>query len=111
LTGVASRLDLAPEGVDRDVKQVGDLLEGLVGFLGQDLRAASARNSPWRGERLRASARSSAAPSGQDALISVPFTAPSLPGSCRVDFKMTDRNGRLYCPYEGGVYVIVNVTG
>jgi hypothetical protein len=48
---------------------------------------------------------------GQDALISVTFTAPNLPGSCRVDWKMTDENGRLYFPYLGGLYVIVNVTG
>ena len=32
-----SRFYLPPEGVDGDVEQVGDLLEGLVRFLGQDL--------------------------------------------------------------------------
>jgi hypothetical protein len=48
---------------------------------------------------------------GQDVRISVTFTAPSLPGSCRVDWKMTDGYGRVYFPYGGGLYVTVNVTG
>jgi Ig-like domain from next to BRCA1 gene/Helix-turn-helix domain len=48
---------------------------------------------------------------GQDVRISVTFTAPSLPGSCRVDWKMTDGQGRLYFPDRAGLYVIVNVTG
>jgi hypothetical protein len=49
---------------------------------------------------------------GQDVDISVTLTAPNVPGSCRVDFKMTDANGILYFPgMGGGLYVIVNVTG
>lgn len=47
---------------------------------------------------------------GQQAEISVTFTAPSAPGSCRVDWKMTDGNGRAYFPGKGGLYVLVNVT-
>jgi Ig-like domain from next to BRCA1 gene len=41
--------------------------------------------------------------------ISVTLTAPSLPGSCRVDWKMTDAQGHLYFPNLSGVYVIVNI--
>jgi len=48
---------------------------------------------------------------GQDVQLSVTFTAPSLPGSCRVDWKMTNGLGQLYFPDLGGLYVIVNVTG
>jgi hypothetical protein len=48
---------------------------------------------------------------GQVVLISVTFTTPSLPGSCRVDWKMTDKDGRIYFPNLGGLYVTVNVTG
>jgi hypothetical protein len=47
----------------------------------------------------------------QDVEISVTFTAPSLPGSCRVDWKMTDQNGRLFLSDGGGLYMIVNITG
>jgi hypothetical protein len=48
---------------------------------------------------------------GQDALITVTFTAPNLPGSCRVDWKMTDKDGRFFFPNLGSLYVIVNVSG
>ena len=48
---------------------------------------------------------------GQDVLISVTFTAPALPGSCRVDWKMTDGNGRFYFPGLGDLYMVVNVAG
>jgi hypothetical protein len=47
---------------------------------------------------------------GQDVQISVTFTAPSLPGSCIVYWKMTDAQGRLYFPDRTGVYVLVNVS-
>lgn len=48
-------------------------------------------------------------PPGHDVQITVVFTAPNLPGSCRVDWKMTDGNGHNYFPDRSGVYVIVNV--
>jgi len=48
---------------------------------------------------------------GHDVKISVTFTAPSLPGSCRVDWKMTDKAGQPYFPGLGGLYVVVNITG
>jgi Ig-like domain from next to BRCA1 gene len=48
---------------------------------------------------------------GHDVQIRVTFTAPSLPGSCRVDWRMTDTYGRVYFPYLGGLYVTVNVSG
>jgi hypothetical protein len=48
---------------------------------------------------------------GDDVDISVLFTAPSLPGSCRVDWKMTDGRGRLYFPDRAGLYITINVTG
>jgi hypothetical protein len=42
--------------------------------------------------------------------ISVPLTAPSLPGSCRIDWKMTDANGTKFFPNESkGLYMTVNV--
>jgi hypothetical protein len=41
--------------------------------------------------------------------VSVPVTAPSLPGSCRVDWKMVDGAGRLLFPNKVGVYFTVNV--
>jgi hypothetical protein len=46
---------------------------------------------------------------GQAVKISVTFKAPSLPGSCLVDFKMTDAQGRLYFPNLSGIYVSVYV--
>jgi DNA-binding SARP family transcriptional activator len=41
--------------------------------------------------------------------ISVTFVAPTLPGSCRVDWKMADAQGRLAFPNKQGLYVIVSV--
>ncbi len=46
---------------------------------------------------------------GQEARISVTFTAPSAPGSCRADWKMTDGNGHNAFPGKGGLYLLVNV--
>jgi Ig-like domain from next to BRCA1 gene len=46
---------------------------------------------------------------GHTVHLKVTFTAPSLPGSCRADWKMTDARGRPYFPNLPGVYVIVNV--
>ncbi|MFC6080408.1 NBR1-Ig-like domain-containing protein [Sphaerisporangium aureirubrum] len=43
--------------------------------------------------------------------ISVPITAPKTPGSCRVDWKMTDAAGRHYFPDLAGLYLVVNVAG
>lgn len=47
---------------------------------------------------------------GQHVRITVTFTAPIYPGSCRVDWKMTDAAGHLAFPNKQGLYVIVNVT-
>jgi hypothetical protein len=47
---------------------------------------------------------------GREVQISVTFTAPSTPGSCRVDWKMTNRMGRYYFPGKGGLYMMVNVS-
>ncbi|MFC6087385.1 NBR1-Ig-like domain-containing protein [Sphaerisporangium aureirubrum] len=47
---------------------------------------------------------------GQTAQITVMITAPSLPGSCRVDWKMTDVNGQHYFPQLQGLFMIINVT-
>jgi hypothetical protein len=47
---------------------------------------------------------------GQDIEISVPVTAPSLPGSCRVDWKMTDANGKPFFPGITSLFFLVNVT-
>jgi DNA-binding SARP family transcriptional activator len=47
---------------------------------------------------------------GQDVRISVTFTAPKLPGSCYVDWKIVDANGHLTFPHKAGLYVTVNVT-
>lgn len=41
--------------------------------------------------------------------ISVSLTAPTLPGSCRVDWKMTDVAGTPFFPNKQGLYLIVNV--
>jgi Ig-like domain from next to BRCA1 gene/Helix-turn-helix domain len=83
---------------------------GLVPWQGRYL----SRQGLLAGAGLCASVPQVAIPAtlpGQDVRISVTFTAPSLPGSCRVDWKMTDGHGRVYFPYGGGLYVIVNVTG
>ncbi|MEO3809386.1 NBR1-Ig-like domain-containing protein [Sphaerisporangium sp. B11E5] len=41
--------------------------------------------------------------------ISVPMTAPARPGSCRVDWKMTDATGRHFFPDLAGLYLVVKV--
>ena len=41
--------------------------------------------------------------------ISIKFKTPHVPGSCRLDFKMTDKFGQLYFPQLHGVYLLVNV--
>jgi len=41
--------------------------------------------------------------------ISVSLTAPTLPGSCRVDWKMTDVASTPFFPNKQGLYLIVNV--
>jgi transcriptional regulator with XRE-family HTH domain len=46
---------------------------------------------------------------GQTVQITVMITAPSLPGSCRVDWKMTDADGRYYFPQLQGLFMIINV--
>ncbi|MGH3856968.1 MAG: NBR1-Ig-like domain-containing protein [Pseudonocardiaceae bacterium] len=47
---------------------------------------------------------------GGDVQISVTLVAPSLPGSCRTDWKMVDAAGRYFFPHEHGVYTIINVS-
>jgi len=83
---------------------------GLVPWQGRFMQ----RQGVMSGQGLCTSASRVPVPTtmpGQDAMITVTFTAPNLPGSCRVDWKMTDKDGRLYFPYLGGLYVTVNVTG
>jgi len=83
---------------------------GLVPWQGRFMQ----RQGVMSGQGLCTSASRVPVPAtmpGQDAMITVTFTAPSLPGSCRVDWKMTDRDGRLFFPYLGGLYVTVNITG
>lgn len=47
---------------------------------------------------------------GHNVQISVPLTAPSLPGSCRIDWKMTDANGTTFFPNDSkGIYLIISV--
>jgi hypothetical protein len=46
---------------------------------------------------------------GQDVEISVPFTAPRLPGSYRINWKITDANGNKLFPNSSAIYMIVNV--
>ncbi|WP_237070427.1 NBR1-Ig-like domain-containing protein [Pseudoalteromonas aliena] len=41
--------------------------------------------------------------------ISIKFKTPHIPGSCRLDFKMTDKLGQLYFPNLHSVYLLVNV--
>lgn len=47
---------------------------------------------------------------GQVVDISVTFVTPHLPGSCRTDWKTSDRYGNLYFPDMHGLYSIVIVT-
>ncbi|MGH3829821.1 MAG: NBR1-Ig-like domain-containing protein [Pseudonocardiaceae bacterium] len=47
---------------------------------------------------------------GEDVQISVTLVAPSLPGSCRTDWKMVDATGRYFFPHEHSVYTIINVS-
>jgi transcriptional regulator with XRE-family HTH domain len=42
--------------------------------------------------------------------IAVTFTTPYLPGSCRTDWKTTDKDGNVYFPDMHGLYSIVVVT-
>ncbi|WP_147339685.1 protein kinase domain-containing protein [Actinomadura spongiicola] len=70
------------------------------------------RQGPAEGPGLCASVPQVRVPDtapGKFALISVTFTAPDLPGSCRVDWKLTDAKGRPYFPNHEGVYVLVRV--
>src|SRR5262249_39160210 len=47
---------------------------------------------------------------GADTIIRVTVVAPDLPGSCRVDWKMTDSQDRLFFPnLTDGIYFVVNV--
>jgi hypothetical protein len=48
---------------------------------------------------------------GQEVQISVAFTAPSLPGSCKTAWSMTDGNGHDYFPAGFGLFMVVNVEG
>jgi hypothetical protein len=41
--------------------------------------------------------------------ISIKFKTPHMPGSCRLDFKMSDKFGNLYFPKLHGVYLLVYV--
>lgn len=47
---------------------------------------------------------------GETVDISVTFKTPYLPGSCRTDWKATDKDGNLYFPDMHGLYSIVLVT-
>ncbi len=47
---------------------------------------------------------------GETIDISVTFTTPYLPGSCRTDWKTTDKDGNVYFPDMHGLYSIVVVT-
>ncbi len=46
---------------------------------------------------------------GQSADLSVEFTAPTIPGSCRTDWKMIDSTGRLMFPHHPALFSIVQV--
>lgn len=48
-------------------------------------------------------------PPGAPVRISVPFTAPALPGSCRADWMIVDETGRYFFPNKHSLYVIVHV--
>jgi len=47
---------------------------------------------------------------GETVDISVTFTTPHLPGSCRTDWKSADENGNLHFPEMHGLFSIVTVT-
>lgn len=47
---------------------------------------------------------------GETIDISVTFTTPYLPGSCRTDWKTTDKEGNVYFPDMHGLYSVVVVT-
>ena len=47
---------------------------------------------------------------GETVDISVTFTTPHLPGSCRTDWKSADKNGNLHFPEKHGLFSIVTVT-
>lgn len=46
---------------------------------------------------------------GQSVDLSVEFTAPTIPGSCRTDWKMTDSAGTLMFPDHPALFSIVQV--
>ena len=46
---------------------------------------------------------------GETVDISVTFTTPHLPGSCRTDWKSADENGNLHFPDMHGLFSIVTV--
>lgn len=46
---------------------------------------------------------------GHSVQISVAFTAPDSPGSCRVDWKITNAKCALYFPNKSPMYLLVNV--
>ena len=46
---------------------------------------------------------------GQTINISVTFMTPHLPGSCRTDWKTSDKRGNLYFPEMHGLFSVVNV--
>jgi len=47
---------------------------------------------------------------GETVDISVTFTTPHLPGSCRTDWKSSDKNGNLHFPELHGLFSIITVT-
>ncbi|WP_249297312.1 NBR1-Ig-like domain-containing protein [Pseudoalteromonas phenolica] len=47
--------------------------------------------------------------SGEIVDISIEFTTPKYPGTCRTDWKMVDNNGNLTFPDKQGLYSIVHV--
>jgi len=47
---------------------------------------------------------------GETVDISVTFTTPHLPGSCRTDWKSSDKNGNLHFPDMHGLFSVVTVT-
>ena len=83
---------------------------GLVAWHGRFLTRQGLNTGPGLCDSVPRVAIPATLP-GQDVQISVTFTAPSLPGSCRTDWKMTDADGRLYFPDRAGLYIVVNVTG
>ena len=64
-------------------------------------------------ERLCASADRvavSRTAAGQEVDITVEFTAPQYPGSCRTDWKMVDQHGQFVFPDKVPLYSLVQVT-